>query len=171
MLWRICHNRAKAWETDIAMKLSSPRRVFAWCLTAAWAVFLSSATLAGKEGYYRWKDDSGEFHFTQQPPVGRQYEFVETRAGASVVSNGGDDSDEIGSPEAAPAAAAPQRMEVLPEKDPAVCAQAKENLLTLEKNGARIRVTDENGNSRLLNPEEMAVQKQRAQDAINIHCA
>lgn len=140
------------------------------CLFVCATVLLTPSSLAGKEGYYRWKDDAGETHFTQQPPLGRQYQFIETRGGASVVSNPSS-GDSAGNDDGAKADTAPQRMEVLPPKDPAICSQAKSNLLTLQKNGARIRVTDPDGTARLLNEKEVAEQKQRAQEAIGIHCA
>ena len=47
----------------------------------------SAGVNADKTGYYRWADNEGKQHFTQQPPVGRKYDFVETRSGATLPSN------------------------------------------------------------------------------------
>lgn len=148
------------------------------CLALASALILSAGpAAAAKDGYYRWQDDQGEYHFTQQPPLGRSYEFVESDSGASF-SRRSDDAEEDGveagsqDSDADTEAADPQpaKMEVLPPKDPAICAQAKSNLQSMQNNAARIRMTDENGNTRFLTPEEKEEQKARAQEAIRIHC-
>lgn len=153
------------------MKYLNPRNITALGLLGCWAMLISLHSHAGKEGYYRWKDDTGEVHFTQQPPLGRQYDFIETRGGANVVNNNAAAESADGQVDDGGAAtAAPKKMEVLPPKDPVICSQAKSNLLTLQKSGARIRVTDPDGTSRLLNDEEVAEQKRRAQEAVGIHC-
>lgn len=148
------------------------------CLALASALILSAGpAVAAKDGYYRWQDDQGEYHFTQQPPLGRSYEFVESDSGASF-SRRSDDAEEDGGEaetqgdDSGTGGADPQpaKMEVLPPKDPAICAQAKSNLQSMQNNAARIRMTDENGNTRFLTPEEKEEQKARAQEAIRIHC-
>ena len=129
----------------------------------------SLSTLAAKSGYYRWIDAEGEVHFSQKPPVGHRYEFVETQTGrrSSIAEE---------TPEDPPASAAgipgttPKSMEVLPPKDPDICQQAKGNLQSLSRSGARIKATDADGNSRYLNAEEIEQQRLRAEEAIRIHC-
>lgn len=137
----------------------------------------TALALAAKDGYYRWKDDQGEIHFTQQPPLGRNYEFVESRSGASFNSPGSpaQPAEENTSADGASsvdqeATARPEKMEILPAKNPAVCAQARSNLQSLQNNAARIRMTDADGNTRFLTAEEKEQQRARAQEAIRIHC-
>lgn len=127
---------------------------------------------AAKEGYYRWQDGEGEVHFTQQPPRGQQYQFIETKGGAAYQPAPRlDENDaENEQTQASPGDTAPKKMEVLPPKDPAICAQARSNMQRLQLNGARIRVTEADGSSRLLNQEEIATQRERAQEAIKLHC-
>ena len=126
---------------------------------------------ADKTGYYRWADDEGKQHFTQQPPKGRQYDFVETRSGATTHSDGNDmfadTNDEQGTDNNEMMS---EKMEILPPKDPALCAKANANMQSLKANGARIRITNPDGSSRMLNTEEIKQQENRAQQVIKLHC-
>ena len=126
---------------------------------------------ADKTGYYRWADNEGKQHFTQQPPVGRKYDFVETRSGATTHSDGIDLADESNNEqEVGDNGAAPEKMEILPPKDPVLCEKAKGNMQSLKANGARIRITNADGSTRMLNPEEIKQQENRAQQVIKLHC-
>jgi hypothetical protein len=76
---------------------------------------LSLNVHAAKAGYYQWSDDKGKQHFSQQPPIGRKYQFIETHSGASTSSDGiassaenNDDSD----------VAKAERSEIVPPKTP-----------------------------------------------------
>ena len=124
---------------------------------------------ADKTGYYRWADD-----FTQQPPQGRKYFFVETRGGATMQSEEyGDEASETDSDSVADANSnndAPVKMEIIPPKDPELCEKAKGNMQSLKANGARIRITNADGSSRMLNAEEIKEQEYRAQQVINQNC-
>lgn len=124
---------------------------------------------ADKTGYYRWADDEGKQHFTQQPPKGRKYDFVETRSGATIHSDG-TDLTSANEPENNGSDAAPEKMEILPPKDPALCKKAKGNMQSLKANGARIRITNADGSTRMLNTEEIKQQENRAQQVIKLHC-
>ena len=136
------------------------------CLIAC----LSAGAIA-KSGYYRWLDDNGQPHFTQKPPLDRPSQFIETRRGYS--------SDEI-NPEnpqsvppkradSAPTDKAPKQLEILPDKDPERCAEARNALQNFSR-GQRVRVTDDQGEARILNREEMDAQKAKAQELVNIYC-
>lgn len=135
---------------------------------------ISHNSYADKMGYYRWTDNEGKQHFTQQPPLGRRYEFIETRSGASISSGGSDDFTEVREEvEEEPDAEldnVPDKMEILPPKDPALCKKAQENLRSLTANGARIRITNPDGSTRMLNAEEIKQQENRAQSIIKLHC-
>ena len=130
---------------------------------------------AEKNGYYRWSADDGKTHFTQQPPNGRPSVFIKTASGYS--SNSGADKDGQAVSESkdqrnpdSPADAIPEKMEVLPPKNPELCAKAQSNMQSLDANGARIRISNADGSSRFLNGDEIAEQKTRAQEVIKVHC-
>ncbi|WP_372864615.1 DUF4124 domain-containing protein [Spongiibacter sp.] len=132
----------------------------------------SADLLAAKAGYYRWTDAEGEVHFSQKPPVGKPYEFIETQTG---IRSKADDSPAVVTSDTAEDNRASEldadaKMEVLPPKDPELCKKARGNMQSLKISGARIKVTDKNGQTRYLSPDEIATQKLRAQDAIKIHC-
>ncbi|MGJ8687052.1 MAG: DUF4124 domain-containing protein [Spongiibacteraceae bacterium] len=132
----------------------------------------STSTLAGQSGYYRWQDETGEVHYSQQPPKNQQYEFIADRRMRSRTAESEPDQSNLPTVEDADAdsQAAPEKMEVLPAKDPKLCRQAKENLKTLNASGSRIRITQANGGSRFLNQDEITEQKQRAEQAASIYC-
>ena len=130
---------------------------------------VSLSSYADKSGYYRWSDDEGKIHFTQQPPNGRASVFIKTSSGISL------DSDVSTSESSAELAdngdeTIPEKMEVLPPKNPELCTKAKANMQSLAANGARIRISNADGSSRFLNSEEINEQKNRAQEVIKIHC-
>lgn len=130
---------------------------------------VSLSSYADKSGYYRWSDDEGKIHFTQQPPNGRASVFIKTSSGTSL------DSDVSTSESSAELAdngdeTIPEKMEVLPPKNPGLCTKAKANMQSLAANGARIRISNADGSSRFLNSEEINEQKNRAQEVIKIHC-
>ena len=130
---------------------------------------VSLSSYADKSGYYRWSDDEGKIHFTQQPPNGRASVFIKTSSGTSL------DSDVSTSESSAELAdngdeTIPEKMEVLPPKNPELCTKAKANMQSLAANGARIRISNADGSSRVLNSEEINEQKNRAQEVIKIHC-
>ena len=137
-------------------------------------VVSSLNSYAEKNGYYRWSDDEGKTHFTQQPPNGRSSVFIKTSSGYS--SGGSIDSDQApgqsegASDDIAKEEAIPEKMEVLPPKNPELCSKAKANMQSLATNGTRIRISNADGSSRFLNSEEINEQKNRAQEVINVHC-
>ena len=136
------------------------------------AVCLASLALA-KQGYYRWLDDNGQPHFTQNPPSDRPSQFIETRQGYR--SDDGEINPEFPQtqpPKRAdnpPPSAETRKFEILPDKDPDRCSQARNALASFSR-GQRVRVTDEDGNSRLLNAEEQAAQKEEARKLVDIYC-
>ena len=132
--------------------------------------------LAAPQGYYRWKDDAGNEHFTQQPPPGRKSEFVAVSTGRATQVEAGETVDS-GTTKSTPAngGAAAQDgskpsgpIQGVPDKDPEKCKQAQDTNAVLNSH-ARIRekVGDE---YRYLTPEEIGEQKKLAQDAANVYC-
>lgn len=143
------------------------QKIVLTCLIAALSM---GAVALTKTGYYRWLDDDGQPHFTQKPPIDRPSQFVETKRGYS--------SNEVNpdSPPAVPpkrADSAPasndKQLEILPNKDPERCVQARNALQSFSR-GQRVRVTDDQGETRILNQEEINTQKEKAQELIKIYC-
>lgn len=148
-------------------------RVFSALFLAS--LLASPAVLADKQGYYRWRDANGTLHFSQQPPVDRPYEFVRDDGARYLGQRPAPETSQTqnatqGLQPKATTEDKGDRMEALPPKDPERCAQAKQNLRTLDRKGVRIRSTDSQGNSRYLNQEELAEQRRRAEQAREVFC-
>lgn len=127
------------------------------------------ALFAAQQGYYRWKDDAGNEHFTQQPPPGRKSEFVAVSTGKSTQVDAGETAD------SSTAKSQPKDnnkpigpMQAVPDKDPEKCNQAQTTAAALNSH-ARIRekVGDD---YRYLTPEEITEQKKLAQDSVDVYC-
>lgn len=146
------------------MSLKPPRLHRTLLLVGA---LCAAASAFAANGYYRWTDDSGKVQFSQQPPDGRPYQFVRTSTGT------------VEDRKPAEAAAADEKkatagseftsMQGLPAKDPEKCQQARDNLSVLD-GSARIRAKGQDGDYRFLQPEEIAEQKKRANEAVDIFC-
>ena len=151
------------------MKLSNTclRPIVLATLLAAAPTLLMAAP---PQGYYRWKDDAGNEHFTQQPPTGRKSEFVAVSTGRSTEVAPGEtiDSDATKQNQAKPANKPTGPIQAVPDKDPAKCKQAQDAQSVLDSH-ARIRekVGDD---YRYLTPEEIAEQKKLAQDSVDVYC-
>jgi hypothetical protein len=144
-------------------------RIFITISLCVGMALLSLNVHAAKAGYYQWSDDKGKQHFSQKPPIGRKYQFIETSSGASMRSDGIASSAENSDDNDSDVAKA-ERMEIVPPKDPELCAKAESNMRSLAANGARIRISNADGTPRVLSPAEIAEQKNRAQDVIKLHC-
>lgn len=135
-------------------------------------IAVMSAGVLAKSGYYRWLDDNGQAHFTQRPPLDRPSQFIETTRGYSNSDEINSESPQTAPPQRAdstPANRAPGQLEILPDKDPERCTQARSALQSFSR-GQRVRVTDDKGDSRILNEEEKNSQKEKALELIKIYC-
>ena len=134
-------------------------------LAIAVLVVASASALAAKNGYYRWIDDNGQPHFTQKPPLGRPSRFIVDPPYPATIppkrADSGTDQDSDKDE--------PKQFEVMPDKDPERCEQARKALDSFSR-GQRVRVKDDDGEYRVLDNEEQAEQKARAQEAIDIYC-
>lgn len=133
-------------------------------------LILLSAGAIAKSGYYRWLDDNGQAHFTQKPPLDRPSKFIETTRGYSNVEVD-PESPQTVPPKRAESAAKdePGQIEILPDKDPERCAQAKAALQGLARD-QRVRVTNDKGETRILSADEKKAQKDQTQKAIDVYC-
>ena len=133
-------------------------------------VVFSYVATAG-ETYYRWKDERGNMlHSDRSPPLGTDYEVVST------------DSNEIrkvsGDQGAVPLEVNPtvgNDFSTYPKepkdfkKSPETCQRARENMASLNS-GEVIRMRNDQGEIRELSAEDIAYQKQRAEEVMRAHC-
>lgn len=136
-----------------------------YTVVLGFTLFTASTLIAAPTGHYRWTDENGSIKYSDRPPDGIESEFI--RFASSKPKTASNDNTAV---QKTPQAAAekPLEIEVLPEKDPALCKQAQSNLKAL--NGARIRITEPDGSKRLLGEEEKEDQKENARKFIKIHC-
>lgn len=129
---------------------------------------------AGKPGTYVWKDENGTVQYSDRPPeeegVKSEFRELEGIGLKSRKSGKSTEEEKVAGKDAEEEKEKPaiEKVEVLPEKDPALCKQARENLKALE--AARIRGIDEQGNRRYLSEEEKETQRATARKIIAIHC-
>ena len=150
--------------------MTRARKTFALLVTTAVIVFGYTSTASG-ETYYRWNNERGHpVHSDRPPPKGTEYEVVST------------DTSLIRSVEA-DAGAVPKKVKSTPsnefepvetntykvEKNPEYCARGRENLATVDT-VPRIRMRGDDGEMRIITPEERAEQRQQALDNIATHC-
>ncbi len=138
--------------------------------TAAMITVAPALLAAPQQGYYRWHDDAGVEHFTQQPPAGRKSEFIATSTGKSTSVEAGETAASAETKDAAKAPAKPVTgpIQAVPNKDPEKCKQAQDTQTTLNSH-ARIR--EKVGEDyRYLTADEIAEQKKLAQESVDVYC-
>lgn len=132
-------------------------------------IALSLNALAATE-LYRWTDENGVQHFSQQPPTHLPtLESVDIN-GQPLVSG---DTPEVATtttePETEPAEKQIERVEN-PEKDAQHCEIARRNIAQIEQY-RRVRAKDpETGELKYLNDDEKASQLKNWQDRQNTYC-
>ncbi len=145
-------------------------------LLALSALLLVTAGVSASDTFYRWQDERGnQVNSDRPPPAGTAYEVISTESSMVRRVNTAD------APENAAAEAAKEQEkpaggqtvvtggQVKIVKNPEVCAQAKENLATLEV-APRVRLRGEDGEYRYLTEDERKEQEKRARDSIAVHC-
>ena len=113
---------------------------------------------------YKWVDDNNITQFTERPPKDRAYEKI------IVTSSGGREVQEVSAAQAVAEAKEETKspLDQIAKANERNCAIAKQNMEVLQ-NMARIRVT-ENGQERILSPEEKAGRIQETQKQIDLFC-
>lgn len=139
----------------------------------------------GADKYYRWKDERGRMVVSDRPPTGDAVDYEVVSMGSTTLVRRAPPGEEALAPEREATPGAPpgpavapgsqggdtpqETMEVI-TRDPEICAQAQTNLKTLNTS-ARIRMRDrDTGEPRFISEEEREIQRQKAQDTINVHC-
>lgn len=122
---------------------------------------------AAPSGLYRWTDENGQVQYSDRPPEDIKSTFIKLSSGKS--SKAYKSETPSGSDAALKDGIEPGKsLEIMPEKDPALCLQAKKNLKALE--GARIRITEPDGSKRFLTEDEKEGQRENARKFIKINC-
>ena len=134
-------------------------------------VATSTASL-GASNQYRWLDDRGEPVYSDRPPPkGVDYEVVSAGSSLKRVV-----SAEEGAvpPETQPRVGnefnqVDSSAGTRSKNNPELCQRARTNLEALSSS-AKVKVRNEKGEVRYLNPEEMEIERQTAQAQISVYC-
>ena len=122
---------------------------------------------AAPTGHYRWVDENGAVQYADRPPTGVKAEFIKfASTGSSKSTADSEAADTEGNGEKT--ASLPDALEIMPEKDPALCSQAQSNLKALDS--PRIRITEADGTKRFITEEEKEDQRANARKFIEINC-
>jgi len=132
-------------------------------VTGLTILVLNSTNLTAEE-VYKWVDANGVTHYQAHPPKNREVTTIQTKTGHSapvkyntktgkVVAQKDTDSAPI----------------VTSKKDPELCLKAQDNLKALQQY-SRVRVADENGELRYLEPDEIEQRKQNANRVMGEAC-
>lgn len=135
---------------------------------------------ATAEDFYRWTDESGNTHYTQNPPPGVDAQPVDIRTRSPKPqprTDQGDNSqsDSEDDQEDGQQSAEPKEEKERPDKEAVAeakrrnCERAKEALQTLANN-ARVQVKDDDGQRRYLSPEEKEKQRKRYETMRDENC-
>ncbi len=130
---------------------------------------LGTAACAAGSGVYRWTDDQGNVHYSDKPPKEAESEYIRKATGTRSAPPAPEASSEETADDKTKTAAIEGGMEVLPAKDPKLCAQGRSNLEALSGN-PRIRITDEDGSKRFLTEDEKETQRANARKYIELYC-
>ena len=122
-------------------------------------VFATVAAFAGNpaaadQTVYKWKDSSGNLHYTQRPPVGIASEAISVKEGYSTRDD---------------AAREPTPEERLTAEKAELCRVATKNFEMLSGPGA-VKRRDEYGQDHTLTEEEKSAERDRAKAGMDLNC-
>jgi Domain of unknown function (DUF4124) len=135
------------------MNSFKPLRVITFLALAG---VLAASAQAGKR-VYKWVDEKGVVHYTEQPPTTTKSEALDVRQGYSAASKEPADEADLTAEQKAAAVATE------------TCEKARANLKTVNSEGDVVR-KDEYGESHIMTAEERNIEKTRAEAAIKRHC-
>jgi hypothetical protein len=127
--------------------------------STALLVFAAVAAFAGNpaaadQTVYKWKDSSGNLHYTQRPPVGIASEAISVKGGYSIRDD---------------AAREPTPEERLAAEKAELCRVATKNFEMLSGPGA-VKRRDEYGQDHTLTEEEKSAERGRAKAGMDLNC-
>jgi hypothetical protein len=133
---------------------------------------LVASSASAEAAHYRWMNDRGEPIFSDRPPPqGVDYEVISSSSNfkRAVSAEEGavplETQPRVGNEFEQTHAAAAERL----KKNPELCQRARTNLEAMTSS-AKVQVRNDQGEIRLLTPEEMEVQKQTAKAQISVYC-
>lgn len=133
------------------------------------ALAAGSLQSLAETAYYRWVDDRGNMILSDRPPTnGANYEVVSTGAGFDPTMPTGDEDEAVATadPQPGQTSKAPQ---AISQKNPELCAVARNNLDALTSTD-RVVMRDEQGQVKVLAPEEIKANIQTTRGQINAYC-
>ncbi len=142
-------------------------RVTTFCVLLTTLVGIAESIAA--EDVYRWVDKKGLTHYGAQPPKNVNATKIKTRTGHSEPVNYGANTKKEATPKVANAPTAPAEDATANFKDPERCAAARKNLETLRTH-PRVRAKGEDGEIRVLTPDEHSQKIKAAEKAIEESC-
>ncbi|MEM8563078.1 MAG: DUF4124 domain-containing protein [Pseudomonadota bacterium] len=140
-------------------------------MACALFVLVTSLPVAAQTTYYRWQDDKGNMVHSDRPPAsGVPYEVI--TSGSNLVRKV--DADEGAVPATTEPTVSndfePVESKAKPvQKNAEQCQRARDNLETLNTK-VRIQIRNDQGELRPISEEEKDIQRQKALDAISVHC-
>jgi hypothetical protein len=140
-------------------------------LSSAIGLLLSVAAFAA-DTVYKWKDSSGQSHYSQSPPVGQKYETITTNGSAPASS-----STSASAPGASAPAAPSSTKKVASTNVPAGlalhqknCATARGNVATLTNNPTANLDTKGTGKPSPVSAKDRAAELARANQMVTQYC-
>ncbi len=124
---------------------------------------ISSQVLAKEVTVYRWVDKNGQVHYSQHEPIDNEYAevLIETPYSKEKPSLMDKQINQNDSPEVVSAKLARQAEEK--------CENAKNNLRILN-DFPKVKVTEEDGQTRILTPLEKVQQVRLAENEVDVYC-
>lgn len=139
-----------------------------WLAAAALVALTLAAQPAGAE-VYKWVDEEGVVHYSQQPPAEGESTVLEPKtAPPKPQQTTGGAPDEAGGDGEAETAAEAEQQQGAGTIDE-FCRQARADIQTLEA-GGRVRVEEADGSLRYLGPEEQQQRLQQLQQQVANNC-
>lgn len=139
-------------------------------------VLCSTATLCHAADYYRWTDERGVVHMTDQKPENREVEVIKGRAAPpKLLSEQKREAEEAAAIDAAIAAQkeaakkAPPPLDEFNTSKALRCEQEKERLSILQNNSV-VHMQDANGNLKTLDEAQIQRELATTQKAIDALC-
>lgn len=137
-----------------------------------------SNTLIATNTVYQWVDAQGNTHYTQTKPPA---EIAETDITVKTIASPAQHTDDISktlggyakdittaTEERAKKAAEIKEKQQQQEESKARCEQSKARVTSYQR--ARIRVKEENGDSRIIGEQERQTEIQKSNDSVKEHC-
>ncbi len=137
------------------------------------ALLLCSLPLAASAQIYKWTDDKGQVHFSQNPPAQGNYQDVTPELPVSGTSTSAPAKHPRSAASGSSGGDAAQQQALQAKADNEErCAKARERISFLqEKTAHRLFVTGDDGQPSRMTDEQFNQQLQDAQDAASKYCS